>query len=261
MLDAPDGALLNNHLVLSVVVPAYNEESRLGSTLKQLVAYLDSRQSGFEILVVNDGSTDKTLEVANQIASQRLEVKLLGYDTNRGKGYAVRYGVLRTVGDFVLFCDADMATPIEEMEKLLAALNSGADIAIGSRDMRGSQLDKRQSVVREIGGKLFNRVVRLLTVPGIHDTQCGFKMFKRPAGQAVFQNCQVDNFAFDVEALFLATKVMGLKVAEVPVRWAHQEGSKVRFLRDGMRMLLAVWHIRTTRYKPTTESKLELHSR
>ncbi len=261
MLDASDSRFVANHIAVSVVVPAYNEESRLGSTLKQLVAYLDSRHSGYEVLVVNDGSSDKTVDVANQIASQRSEVRLLGYEGNHGKGYAVRYGILRAIGDYVLFCDADMATPIEEMEKLAAALNDGADIAIGSRDMRGSQLDRRQSVVREIGGKLFNRVVRLLTVPGIHDTQCGFKMFRRSVAQAVFQNCQVDNFAFDVEALFLATRIMGLRVVEVPVRWAHQEGSKVRFLRDGIRMLLAVWHIRTTRYKPGSESQMELHSR
>lgn len=234
---------------LTVVVPAYNEELRIGATLKRMLAYLDSRGASFEILVVDDGSTDGTGAVVGAIAERRPEVKLLEYSPNRGKGHAVRYGMLRAAGSRVLFSDADLATPIEELEKLEARLDAGFQIAIGSRDVRGSTLERRQSFVRELGGKSFNRLVRLLTVPGIHDTQCGFKLFTQNAAHTVFSRCRVDHFAFDVEVLYLAIRVFGMRVAETPVRWAHQEGSKVRFWRDGWRMVQTLVRIRATRYR------------
>ncbi len=247
--------------VFSLVIPAYNEEARIGPALLRMREYLDQQPYPCEILVIDDGSTDDTCRVVQAVEPGSTLVRLHSYTPNRGKGYAVRYGMLRAQGERVLFADADLATPIEEMEHLMQALDNGADIAIGSRDMRGSHLDKRQSAVRELGGKLFNRVVRLLTVPGIHDTQCGFKLFTRSAVQQVFPRCQIDHFAFDVEMLFIATRLCELKTAEVPVRWAHQEGSKVRFLRDGLRMLRAVWQIRTTRYTPAAHTQAELHPR
>jgi dolichyl-phosphate beta-glucosyltransferase len=246
---------------LSVVVPAYNEEARLGNTLKRMLAYFDGQDYPYEILVVNDGSTDGTARVVEHIAACRPQVRLLEYAQNRGKGYAVRYGILRSQGQRVLFSDADLATPIEELEKLNAKLDEGYPIAIGSRDVRGSQLIKRESWIRELGGKTFNKLVRLLTVPGIHDTQCGFKLFTRNTAQTIFGRCVVDHFAFDVEVLYLAVRIYGLKVAEVPVRWAHQEGSKVRFLRDGFRMVKTVFKIRTTRYERMAASAVELHPR
>lgn len=232
---------------LSVVVPAYNEEARIGATLQRMLSYLDSRGYSFEILIVDDGSTDATREVVLKTAAGRPEVRLEHYDANRGKGYAVRYGMLRAAGDFILFSDADLATPIEEVEKLFARVQAGCEIAIGSRDVPGSQLERRQSFLRELGGKLFNRCVQLVAVPGIHDTQCGFKLFTRAAARNIFALCRIDNFSFDVEVLYLARQ-MGYCIAEVPVRWAHQEGSKVRFVRDALRMLKTLIRIRATDY-------------
>lgn len=236
--------------LLSVIVPAYNEEARLGMSLKRMLAYFDTQSYPVEILVVDDGSSDSTAQIVENIAANRPQVRLLTYQPNRGKGHAVRYGMLRAQGDRVLFCDADLATPIEEIEKLHAKLDAGYPIAIGSRDVAGAELIRRQSFVREMGGRTFNKVVQALAVPGIRDTQCGFKMFTQPASQEIFGRCQVDHFAFDVEALYLAKRVFGLRIAEVPVRWAHQEGSKVRFFRDAWRMLKTVFRIRLTRYEP-----------
>jgi dolichyl-phosphate beta-glucosyltransferase len=232
---------------LSVVVPAYNEEARIGASLARMLAYFDSQDYAYEILVVDDGSTDSTRAVVEQKKGEHANVKFLHYDGNRGKGYAVRYGIVRASGDFVLFSDADLATPIEEVETLYAAIREDKEIAIASRDLPGSQLTRRQSWFREMGGKLFNRCVQLLAVPGIHDTQCGFKLFTRSAAQNIFGRCQIDNFSFDVEALYLARQ-LGYTIAEVPVRWEHQEGSKVRFFRDAVRMLKTLFRIRATDY-------------
>ncbi|MCS6777663.1 MAG: glycosyltransferase family 2 protein [Chloroherpetonaceae bacterium] len=238
--------------LLSVVVPAYNEEARIGPTLKRMLAYFDTQPYRVEILVVNDGSTDRTAQVVEAVAACRREVRLLSYAPNRGKGYAVRYGILHGHGTRLLFSDADLATPIEEIEKLMAQLDAGYDIAIGSRDVHGSELVRRQSLFREMGGKLFNRLVQLIAVPGIRDTQCGFKLFTREAAQNIFSRCQVEHFAFDVEVLYLALRLFAYRVAEVPVRWAHQEGSKVRFFRDALRMLRTLFRIRSTHYAAIT---------
>lgn len=238
-----------NAPALSIVVPAYNEEARIGSTLKRMLAYFDAQPYTYEILVVSDGSSDNTLAVVEPIAARRSQVRLLSYAGNRGKGYAVRYGILRAEGERILFSDADLATPIEEVEKLSAKLDAGYDIAIGSRDVEGSELIKRQSRFREFGGKTFNKIVQALVVPGIRDTQCGFKLFTRISAQCIFERAQVDHFAFDVEVLFLARRVFGYRIAEVPVRWQHMEGSKVRFVRDAIRMAKTVVRIRATRYE------------
>lgn len=233
---------------LSIVIPAYNEEARIGATLSRMLSYLDAQGFRYEILVVDDGSVDRTREVAAATAAEHENVRILRYEENRGKGHAVRYGMLQAQGDFVLFSDADLATPIEEIEPLFAALHEGFDIAIGSRDMPGSQLVRRQSPIREMGGKLFNRCVQMLAVPGIRDTQCGFKLFTRAAAHSIFRNCQIDNFSFDVEALYLGRQ-LGYSIIEVPVRWQHMEGSKVRFFRDAWRMLKTLWRIRATDYR------------
>ncbi len=239
---------------LSIVVPAYDEEKRLGASLKRMLAYFDSMHYPFEILVVDDGSKDDTARLVQTISACRPQVRLLSYAANRGKGYAVRYGVLQARGERILFCDADLATPIEEVEKLLVKLDAGYDIAIGSRDVEGSELIKRQSGLRELGGRVFNKLVQAIAVPGIHDTQCGFKLFTQSAAQSIFRRCQVEHFAFDVEVLYLALRFFGMRVAEVPVRWSHMEGSKVRFLRDAFRMLKTLFRIRMTRYEPVTAS-------
>ena len=236
---------------LSLVIPAYNEEARLRATLTRLLDYFAESVSLLEILVVSDGSTDATEAIVAEFTEIDSRIQLLNYGQNRGKGYAVRYGMIRAKGERILFMDADLATPIEEIVKLNAKLDAGFDIAIGSRDVVGSKLEKRQSFLREFGGRLFNKLVQLIAVPGIHDTQCGFKMFTSRTAQAVFSQCRVEHFAFDVEVLYLALRVYHLRVAEVPVRWAHQEGSKVRFVRDAIRMVKTLFRIRTTAYSAT----------
>jgi dolichyl-phosphate beta-glucosyltransferase len=233
---------------LTVVIPAYNEEYRIGATLERMTSYLHEQGYPWEILVVDDGSSDKTREIVSTYSQIQSGVMLTHYDGNRGKGYAVRHGMLMSSGDYVLFSDADLSTPIEEVEKLIQALENGFDVAIGSRDIPGSQLVKRQSMIRELGGKLFNRCVQLVAVPGIHDTQCGFKLFTRAAAQSIFSRCQIDNFSFDVEVLYLARQ-LEFKIKECPVRWAHQEGSKVRFFRDALRMLKTLFKIKATDYQ------------
>lgn len=237
---------------LSIVIPAYNEEKRLGASLKRMLAYFDAQKYSYEILIVDDGSKDGTAKVVETISACRSQVRLLRYETNQGKGYAVRYGMLRAQGARVLFSDADLATPIEEVEKLLACLDTGCDIAIGSRDVRGSELMQRESLLREFGGRAFNKLVQFLAVPGIHDTQCGFKLFTESACKQVFTRCVMNDFAFDVEALYIAIRLLGLRVEEVPIRWAHQQGSKISPVRDGIRMVKTLFRIRMTRYQPAS---------
>ncbi len=231
---------------LSVVIPAYNEADRIGATLARVCSYLADQPYSHDVTVVDDGSSDRTARIAGE-AGAGGAVTVLSYTPNRGKGHAVRYGMLRATGQYVLFSDADLATPIEELEHLLEAVMHGADVAIGSRDVPGARLERRQSALRELGGKLFNRCVQAVAVPGIRDTQCGFKLFTAAASSAVFSLCTIDNFSFDVEVLYLARR-LGYQIAEVPIRWRHQEGSKVRLWRDAPRMLRTLIRIRTTRY-------------
>jgi dolichyl-phosphate beta-glucosyltransferase len=188
------------------------------------------------VTVVSDGSTDGTNRVASEFASGHPAFRLLAYEPNRGKGYAVRKGMTQAEADLELFCDADLATPIEELAKLEKAVQEGADIAIGSRPLRESRLVVRQPIYREMLGRTFNKFVQVLGVPGIHDTQCGFKLFTRDAAHDVFGRCSFDRFSFDIEALFIA-RLRGYRIAEVPIVWAHQPGSKVSLLRDGARMM------------------------
>jgi Glycosyltransferases involved in cell wall biogenesis len=238
-----------------VVIPAYNEEARLPRTLAATVDFLSHDRPGhtFEVLVVDDGSTDATAASVEAWAAARglsSVVRALRYEPNRGKGHAVRYGILRAAGERILFMDADLATPIEELGKLEAALKpeAGVEYVIGSRPLKESQLLVRQPWYREMLGRSFNVVVQRLATPGIHDTQCGFKLLTREAAQAIYSRCVLDGFSFDVEAIFLARR-LGYTVAEVPVRWAHQEGtaafpSKIAYLKAGLRMLNDVRRIR-----------------
>lgn len=224
---------------LAVVIPAYNEDQRIQRTLEATAAYLDKQPYEYQVIVVNDGSTDGTNRVVNEFCADHPPFKLLAYEPNRGKGYAVRKGMLQANADLELFCDADLATPIEEIAKLMWAIENGADIAIGSRPLRGSNLVVRQPLYREMLGRGFNKLVQLLGVPGIQDTQCGFKLFKRDAAHDVFSRCTLDGFSFDIEALYIA-RFLGYKIAEVPIVWSHQPGSKVSVVRDGSRM---VWDL------------------
>lgn len=221
---------------MAVVVPAYNEAARIGPTLQRLREYLSSQARSWRVLVVSDGSTDDTVAIARSVADSDERFAVHAYDPNRGKGYAVRLGMLEAEADWVLFSDADLATPIEEIEKLFEAADRGADVAIGSRPLRESRLEVRQPWYREWAGRLFNKLVQVLAVPGIRDTQCGFKLFRQEAARDVFSRCKLDGFGFDFEALLVA-RDLGYRIAEVGVRWRHQEGSKVNMLRDGPRML------------------------
>ena len=219
-----------------MVVPAYNEQTRIGRSIERMIEYLDSQPYSYELLIISDGSNDRTNEIVEEMANVHPTLQLLSYSPNKGKGYAVRYGILRADGEFILFSDSDLAAPIEEVEKLWSHVLNDADIAIGSRPLKGSNLVVHQPRYRELLGRAFNKAVQLLAVKGIQDTQCGFKLFRGDCAQDIFSRCRLNGFSFDFEALFLAQK-MDYKVAEVPIRWAHQPGSKVRVLRDGMRMM------------------------
>jgi dolichyl-phosphate beta-glucosyltransferase len=229
---------------LSVIIPAKDEEKRLPGTLERVLEYLGRQPYTYEVVVVDDGSTDDTRGVVERFAATDPAVRLLSYEVNRGKGYAVRRGMLDAQGDYLLMCDADLSTPIEEVETLFAALDEGAAIAIGSRAMTGSHLVVRQPPLRELIGRCFNLAVRFLAVPGIHDTQCGFKLFTRAAARDIFAHLTVDHWCFDVEALLVARK-MEYRVAEVPVTWVNEANTKVNVLRDFARTVLDLLRIRT----------------
>lgn len=208
---------------LSVVIPAFNEEKRLPRTLASILAFLRGRGESFEVVVVDDGSTDATAKVARQAGP---EVRVLQNPGNRGKGYSVRNGMLNASGAWRLMSDADLSTPIEELDRLKEALTRGGEVAIASRAVVGANLEKRQSSAREFSGRFFNLLVRILHLPGIKDTQCGFKLFSKAAAEAAFQDARLDGFAFDVEALVRARRA-GFQILEVPVTWRNDEQSRV----------------------------------
>ena len=232
---------------LSVVIPAYNEEETIEASVGDISAYLSGLGLSHEILIVDDGSSDSTLSVAKSLAGRLPTVRVCHYAPNRGKGCAVRTGVLAAAGRRILFTDADSSTPIGELPALMSALDGGYAVAIGSRAVPGAVRTVHQPAYREFGGKVLNLFIQLFAVPGIRDTQCGFKLFTKEAAQAIFSRCFIDNFSFDVEVLYLARR-LGCKIAELPVHWAHHEGSRVRPLRDGLRMLLDVLKIRLHDY-------------
>lgn len=228
---------------LSVVVPAYNEEARLPRSLDGLHAYYSAQPYDYDVCVVSDGSQDRTGEIVRDFAKDHPEFRLIEYFPNRGKGYAVRTGIEAATGDVILFCDADLATPQEETEKLLSHIRDGADVAIGSRPLRESKLERHQPWYREYFGRTANLAIQLLAVRGIHDTQCGFKMFTRQAAHEIFARCSLDEFGFDFESLMIAQD-LGYRIDEVPIRWLDQPGSKVVLMRDGPRALRDLLKIR-----------------
>lgn len=228
---------------VTIVIPAYNESARLGRTLDRILDFAYREAWPAEIIVVNDGSTDQTAELVQAYAERSPSVRLLSNPGNRGKGYSVRNGILHANGEFILFTDADLSSPIEEAPKLFRALEDGFDIAIGSRWVRPELQTQRQSVTRQILGRVFNGFLRLFLGLKFNDTQCGFKALRQPAAKAVFPLQKVDGWGFDPEILFLAQK-MGLSIAEVPVVWAHDDGTRIHPLTDGAKMIADMIRIR-----------------
>jgi len=229
-------------LQLSVVIPAYNEAPRLEPTLRRVIEFCRAARPSYELLVVDDGSTDGTAGLARRVGLECPELRVIELGGNRGKGAAVRAGMLAATGRHILFSDADLATPIEELDKLERHLAEGNDIAIASRALPGADIRVRQHPLRELMGRSFNLMVRLAAIGGIRDTQCGFKLFTREAAHDLFARAAVDGFAFDVEILWLARG--RYRVAEVPVVWSHVEESKVSPGSDAARMFLDLLRIR-----------------
>ncbi len=215
-------------------MPAYNEQARITLTLVKTLDHLDQHHPGAEVIVVDDGSTDDTARLVEQFAARDPRVQLLRQERNRGKGAAVRRGMLAARGEHVLFMDADLSTPIEELDKLLA-YTPDAEVVIGSRGLAESDLRIRQPFPRELMGRVFNFLVRSVLMGGFKDTQCGFKLFSRAAAQDLFARQTLDGFAFDVEILTLAQE-RGYRIREVPVVWMHAPNSKVSPIRDAQRM-------------------------
>jgi glycosyltransferase involved in cell wall biosynthesis len=227
---------------LSIVIPAYNEELRLPTTLERIAAYAERCDREVEVLVVDDGSTDRTAAVAESFRGKIPALRVVSNVLNRGKGYSVRHGVRESRGRIVLFTDADLSAPIEEADKLIEALEH-FDLAIGSRAVNRSLITVHQSAFREFAGILFNKVVRVsLRLPFV-DTQCGFKAFLRERCQILFEQQTIERFGFDPELLYLA-RHHGLRAVEIPVRWGHSQATKVSMLRDSMQMFLDVFKIR-----------------
>jgi len=231
-------------LTLSIVIPAYNEERRLPATLDVVFNWLDASPYGdAEVLVVDDGSTDATAAVVESRAAAEPRLRLVQNPGNRGKGFAIRHGMLQAKGDWILFSDADLSAPIDELPKLLAAAQEqGAAIAIGSRALDRSLIGVHQSQWREMSGILFNRIMRVITGLPFSDTQCGFKLFRRDAARRVFPLQRLDGFSFDVEDLFVA-HTLGIPTIEVPVRWNNVEGTKVGLM-QGVASFLDLLRIR-----------------
>jgi glycosyltransferase involved in cell wall biosynthesis len=228
--------------LLSIIIPAYNEERRLPATLEKISVWLRVKSLAAEILVVDDGSQDATARVVTDFAARLPGLRLITNGRNYGKGYSVRHGMLEARAPIALFTDADLSAPIEEADKLLAALET-ADVAFGSRAVNRKLISVHQSPFREFAGILFNKVVKLVLWIPFVDTQCGFKAFRMDRARILFEQQRVERFGFDPELLFLA-KRHGLRAVEIPVRWAHDPHTKVNVYRDSVGMLIDLFSIR-----------------
>lgn len=228
---------------LSVVIPAFEEAARLGSTLAQVRHFLDHRRFESEVVVVVDGGRDGTLELARGLARDWPALIVLQNAVNQGKGYAVRRGMLTARGRYRLFSDADLSTPIADVDRLIDTIDGGADVAIGSRALADSDVRVRQAWWRQSMGRAFNQIVRRVAVPDVRDTQCGFKCFRAEAAQRIFLRQRMTGFSFDVELLWIARQ-QGCRVVEVPVTWVNDPSSRVRLVRDSLRMLADLVRLR-----------------
>ncbi len=229
---------------ISIIIPAYNEEYRIGRTLEKIRNFLKKKDYTYEVLVVDDGSTDKTAQTALDSAlCKEGHLRLIKNEANRGKGYSVKKGIISSLGEYILFSDADLSTPIEQLDKLFGFINNGYDIVIGSRALPDSDVRVHQPWYRERMGKTFNFLVKSMLMKGINDTQCGFKLFKSSLAKEIASNMKLNGFSFDVEMLYLAVKNK-YKIKEVPVIWMNSPKSKVSPVFDSTRMFFDLIRIR-----------------
>lgn len=234
---------LRTHLTYSLIIPAYNESNRICPTLDRILEHINDQHWEAEVLVVDDGSQDTTAQIVKEYGRAHPQVQLVENGRNRGKGFSVRNGMLHARGDICLLSDADLSSPITESQKLFDAIAQGADIAIGSRWLRAELQTERQPVYRQLFGRIFNLLLRIVLGLNFKDTQCGFKAFRREAAQQVFSMQKIERWGFDPEILFLARQ-FGLRVVEVPVLWAHSAGTRLHPFRDGILMGLEILRIR-----------------
>ena len=227
----------------SLVIPAYNETGRIGATIDHVARYLDTQAFEWEMLIVIDGGDPAAIQEARAAANERANVRVLANDVNRGKGYSVRRGILESTGSRIAFIDADLSLPIEELPKMMACFDAGADVAIASRTVPGAVEEGTAPAGRGVMSRLFNAVVRWVLLPGITDTQCGFKGFTAAAAKRIFDVAESDRFGFDVEVLYLA-RTFKLRIDEFPVCCRYHGGSSVSRLGDGLQMLKDVIAIR-----------------
>lgn len=227
--------------LLSIVIPAHNEESRLPRTLEQVFAFLERQSYAAEVIVVENGSTDRTLELAQEFASRHANLRPIHTD-GRGKGLAVRLGMLAAAGEYAFMCDADLSMPIEQVSRFLPPALKDIDVAIGSREVKGARRYD-EPAHRHLGGRFINLLIRLLILPRLQDTQCGFKCFRRAVAQDLFKVQTLNGWSFDIELLYIAYR-RGYTVVEVPVDWYYRSESKVSAIPDALRMINDIFRIR-----------------
>lgn len=230
-------------IYLSIIIPAFNEEKRIGNTLWKIDNYLKAQAYTSEIILVDDGSTDGTVAIVTELIDRIETLRIVKNGENRGKGYSVKNGFMNARGKFLLFSDADLATPIKETEMMLKIMESGYDLALGSRGLKESDIKIHQPWYREIMGTVFNLLVRALAVKGFKDTQCGFKCFTREAAIQICKKQRIERFSFDVEMLYIAKK-LGYKIKECPVQWFDSPHSKVNAVKDSYQMMIDLLKIR-----------------
>lgn len=235
-------------IAISIIIPAYNEQHRISSTLEKIQLFMDNKGAEYEIIVVDDGSGDKTVSVVESAIQVNPRISLIRNGINKGKGYSVKNGFLNARGQYLLFSDADLSTPIEEMDKLINRVESGFDGAIGSRALKESDIIIHQPWYRETMGKIFNVIVRTTAVNGFKDTQCGFKCFTNKVGQDICRRQLLERFSFDVEMLYIAKKHK-YNICEVPVKWLNNPATKVSAIRDSIRMFFDLLVIRANDFK------------
>ncbi|HET6598148.1 MAG TPA: dolichyl-phosphate beta-glucosyltransferase [Anaerolineales bacterium] len=229
------------NLFLSIVIPAYNEENRLPHTLEQVFHFLEKQPFSSEILVVENGSNDRTFEIAQEYASRLANVHVL-HSEQRGKGLAIQRGVMVAAGEYVFMCDADLSMPVEEIQKFIPPQLQNVDIAIASREASGS-VRYNEPYYRHFTGRVFNTLIRLLVLPGLQDTQCGFKCIRAQVARDIFPYQTLTGWAFDVELLFIARR-LGYRIVEIPIDWYFNADSKISVVRDSLRMFLDLLRIR-----------------